>query len=311
MPKINIRTVDLNLLRVYLSIWETRNLTVSGDQLALTQPAVSHALKRLRDLFNDPLFVRTPDGMQPTEAAIRLHDPIDEAIFLINRTLQLHTGFDCTTAVRTFKISMSDMCEFFFLPPLLSALEALAPHISFEIIQAPLPILESGMRSGDIDLAIGYVPNLTSECQSHTLFQDQHVCMVRSGHPLIERTISKSILGKLRYIFANSNATGHHYIEQWLNEQQIKRNIVLHLPHFTVAPEIVGSTDLAVIFPRSIAERFNRQNLYKLLPLPFEFPAIDVKLHWHQRFSSDEGIAWLRGVFIDMFFEKSPAWKIN
>ena len=301
MLEMNVGTVDLNLLRVFLAIWETHSLTIAGDRLALTQPAVSHSLRRLRELFDDPLFVRTPDGMQPTAAAIRLHGPIDQALSMISLALQQHAGFDAGTAVRTFRISMSDMSEFYFLPPLLAALQDHAPGIRFDIVQAPLNVLESGMRSGEIDLAIGYVPGLSEDCASQILFQDQHVCMVRAGHPMIKRTITTEVLGQLRYIFTNSNATGHRLIEQWLAELDIKRNIVLHLPHFTVAPEIVRSTDLAVIFPRSIAERFNRGRAYKLLPLPFAFPAIEVRLHWHQRFAGDAGISWLRATLVDMF----------
>jgi DNA-binding transcriptional LysR family regulator len=301
MLEMNVGTVDLNLLRVFLAIWETHSLTIAGDRLALTQPAVSHSLRRLRELFDDPVFVRTPEGMQPTAAAIRLHGPIDQALGMISLALQQHAGFDAGTAVRTFRISMSDMSEFYFLPPLLADLQDRAPGIRFDVVQAPLNVLESGMRSGEIDLAIGYVPGLSQDCASQSLFQDQHVCMVRAGHPMIKRTITTEVFGQLRYIFANSNATGHRLIEQWLAALDIKRNIVLHLPHFTVAPEIVRSTDLAVIFPRSIAERFNRSRTYKLLQLPFVFPAIEVRLHWHQRFAGDAGISWLRTTLVDMF----------
>src|SRR6476619_842029 len=97
MPKINVGTADLNLLRVFLAIWDTHSLTLAGDRLALTQPAVSHCLRRLRDLFDDPLFVRTPDGMLPTAAAVRLHGPIDQGLSIIGAALQQHSGFDPET----------------------------------------------------------------------------------------------------------------------------------------------------------------------------------------------------------------------
>ncbi|SFV11447.1 LysR family transcriptional regulator [Pseudoduganella namucuonensis] len=301
MLEMNTGTVDLNLLRVFLAIWETNSLTVAADRLALSQPAVSHCLRRLRDLFQDPLFVRTAEGMQPTAAAIRLHGPIDRALDLINGAMQQHAGFDAASSTRRFRISMSDMSEFYFLPPLLAALQQSAPGVGLDIVQVPLHQVEGGMRSGDIDFAIGYVPGLSADCVSQTLFHDEHVCMVRAGHPLARRALTKERLGELRYVFASSNATGHGLIEKWFGELDIKRNIVLHSPHFTVVPEIVRGTDLAVVFPRSIAERFNRGRAYRLLPLPFALPPIEVKLHWHQRFASDAGMAWLRETIGQMF----------
>jgi DNA-binding transcriptional LysR family regulator len=304
MMEMNTGTVDLNLMRVFLAIWETHSLTLAADRLALSQPAVSHCLRRLRDVFQDPLFVRTADGMQPTGAAVRLHGPIDRALDLLYGAMQRHAGFDAATSTRRFRISMSDMSAFYFLPPLLAAFQDGAPGIGLEIVPVPLNNVESGMRSGDIDLAIGYVPGLSSECLSQTLFNDQYVCMVRSGHPLARRALTRERLIGLRYVVTDSGATGHGQTEQWLGQMDIRRNIVLHLPHFIAAPEIVRSTDLAVIFPRSIAERFNRTRGYKLLPLPFDLPPIEVKLHLHQRFAADAGLAWLRTSIADMFGER-------
>ena len=301
MMEMNTGTIDLNLMRVFLAIWDSHSLTLAADRLALSQPAVSHSLKRLRDVFQDPLFVRTNDGMQPTAAAMRLHGPIDRGIELIYGAMQRHVGFDAATSTRRFRISMSDMSAFYFLSPLLAAFETTAPGVGLEIAAVPLANVEAGMRSGDIDLAIGYVPGLSSDCVSETLFQDGYVCMVRAGHPLAKRPLTRERLSELRFVFTDSGATGHGSTEKWLGQLDIRRNIVLHLPHFIAAPEIVRSTDLAVIFPRSIAERFNRNRGYKLLQLPFELPPIEVKLHLHQRFAADAGLAWLRASFTSMF----------
>jgi DNA-binding transcriptional LysR family regulator len=301
MQQMNTATADLNLLKVFLAIWDTGSLTLAADRLALSQPAVSHCLRRLREQFHDPLFVRTADGMKPTAAAIRLHGPFDRALGMINEAMQHYAGFDAASATRRFRISMSDMAEYFFLPPLLSSLRDTAPGIGLEIVQVPLLSVEAGMRSGEIDLAIGYVPGLSAECASHTLFNDEHVCMVRAGHPLAGHTPLPQLLKELKYVFASSNATGHGLIDQWFGEFDIRHNIALHSPHFIVVPEVVRGTDLAVIFPRSIAERFNQSGGYQLLPLPSVLPPIEVKLHWHQRFASDAGLIWLRDTLLCMF----------
>lgn len=305
MQKMNTATVDLNLMRVFLAIWETHSLTLAADRLALSQPAVSHCLRRLRDVFQDPLFVRTAEGMQPTGAAMRLHGPIDRALDLIYGAMQRHAGFDAASATRRFRISMSDMSAFYFLPPLLAAFRDSAPGIGIDIVPVPLANVEAGMRSGEIDLAMGYVPGLSADCLSQTLFEDEYVCMVRAGHPQARRALTRESVGRLQYVQTDSGATGHGLTEKWLGQMDIQRNIVLKLPHFIAAPEIVRSTDLALIFPRSIAERFNRGRAYKLLALPFVLPPIEVKLHLHQRFAADAGIAWLRAVIADMF--GSPA----
>jgi DNA-binding transcriptional LysR family regulator len=303
MNPTNSGLTDLNLLRVFLAIWDLRSLTAAGERLGLTQPAISHSLRRLRTLFDDPLFVRTPHTMEPTEAAIRLHGPLDEAFGIIGLAMQAHGHFDPATAARVFRISMSDMSEFYFLPPLLAALDNTAPAIRFEIVQLAAESAGAAMRAGEIDLALGYVPGLAEGCVSDTLFSDEHVCLIRAGHPLTTKKPSKGDLASLRYVYASTNATGHRLIEQWLAELGMEREIVLRLPHFTVAPEIVRSTNLAVIFPRSIAERFNRGRAFRLLPLPFDLPAIEVKIHTHVRFASDAGIRWLRKTLLDMFAE--------
>jgi hypothetical protein len=123
MTKHHIGVADLNLLRVFLAIWDLRSLTAAGDRLGLTQPAVSHALRRLRNLFDDPLFLRTPGGMVPTDAAYRLHPPLAQAFAIINEAVQQTGKFDPATVQRVFRVSMSDMSEFYFLPPLVAMLD--------------------------------------------------------------------------------------------------------------------------------------------------------------------------------------------
>jgi DNA-binding transcriptional LysR family regulator len=301
MSQPNLAGADLNLLRVFLAIWDLRSLTAAGERLALTQPAVSHALRRLRTLFEDPLFVRTPHGMVPTDAAIRLYPPLAQAFSIINEAVQQLAKFDAATAQRVFRISMSDMSEFYFLPPLLAKLDRETRGIRIEVTNVPVESVSAAMRAGEIDLALGYVPGLDAGCASQTLFFDEHVCVVRAGHPLRKTKPSREDLAALRYVYASTNATGHRMVEQWLDELNLKREVVLRLPHFVVAPEIVMNTDLAVIFPKSIAQRFNRGKAFRILPLPFTLPPIEIQVHTHTQFAADAGIAWLRETLYAMF----------
>ena len=303
MNKPNLGIADLNLLRVFLAIWDLRSLTAAGDRLGLTQPAVSHALRRLRNLFEDPLFVRTPTGMVPTDAAFRLYPPLAQALSIINDAVQQHAKFDPATAHRVFRISMSDMSEFFFLPPLIALLDREARGIRIEAANIPVQSVSAAMRAGEIDLALGYVPGLDAGCVSQTLFVDEHVCVLRASHPLRKPKPTREDLAALRYVYASTNATGHRMVEQWLDELNFKRDVVLRLPHFVVAPEIVMNTDLAVIFPKSIARRFNRGRAFRIVPLPFALPPIEIQVHSHTQFAADPGIAWLRGVIHSMFHQ--------
>jgi DNA-binding transcriptional LysR family regulator len=200
---------------------------------------------------------------------------------------------------------MSDMSEFYFLPPLLDAVSREAPLIRFDVVQMSVDSLRSAMRGGDVDLALGYLPGLGAECEGTPLFDDDYVCMVRAAHPLTRRRLSVEDMSALRYVFAVSNATGHGVAEDAFAALGIERDIVLRLPHFTVAPEIVRNTDLALVLPRSIAQRFNRSRAFRLLPLPVQMPAIEVGVHVHTRFAGNPGIAWLRARLVEMFAQSS------
>src|SRR5450830_496877 len=305
MNQMNMAAVDLNLLKTFLAIWELRSLTAAADRLHLSQPAVSHALRRLREIFDDPLFVRSPAAMVPTDAAIRLHEPIADALAIIHGALQRHAQFDPGTAVRTFRLVMSDMAESYVLPSLMEMLAQSAPQIRLDIQQMPIDVLSAALRSGDVDVALGYLPGLSAECDGQTVLEDEFICLLRAGHPLQKRKLTLTDLAQLRYVYATTNTTGHRMAEDFFLKAGIHRDIALKLPHFTVAPQIIGSTDLALILPRSIAQHINRGRNYRLLALPFELPSIPVQVHSHRRFTNDAGIGWLRGKLVDMFAQSA------
>ncbi len=298
MNRTNRVFADLNLLRVFLTIWDVRSLTVAGQRLGLTQPAVSHALRRLRETFGDPLFVRVTNGMVPTETATKLHPPISEAFQIIQRAVQDSERFDPTTAQRVFRVAMSDVSELYFLPALMTWLAQAAPLVRIEVVQLAPATIEQAMRAGEVDLTIGFVPGLEHNVNSHLLFTDSFVCLVRAGHRITE---TQANLAQLSYVYASTNATGHQLAERWLTEIGIKRQIVLRLGHFTVAPSVVRDSDLAVIFPKSVARLINQDGAFTLLPLPPGQPTVDIMVHTHTHFRGDLGISWLRDTLIARF----------
>lgn len=152
--------IDLNLLRVFHAILEERNLTLAASRLGLSQPAVSYTLGRLRALLDDPLFVRAGNEMQPTSAALELREPLRQAMSAAEHAFQLMTPFDPATSTRAFLVSMSDIGELAFLPPLCAALEQYAPRIRLDIQSVPSGQIEESLRVGKLDLAIGNLPML-------------------------------------------------------------------------------------------------------------------------------------------------------
>jgi len=284
--------LDLNLLRVFFAIWDLRSLTAAGERLGLTQPAISHALRRLRERFGDPLFVRVANRMLPTDAAVRLHEPLDQAFELLNRTLQSGVVFDPRVTERTFRVAMSDIAEVYLLPRLINELSRISPFIRVHIVPLFPESLVSSMRSGEIDLAIGAVSVSDRDLASIDILNDRYICLVRANHPIAKSRLTRSSFSKLRFFFARTTSSVYQLAEQWLAGEDARPQIAVR-GHFTTAPEIVRHSDLAAIFPRLLALDLHRAKDFRLLDLPFELPPMEVKVHSHSRFANDTGIKWM------------------
>jgi DNA-binding transcriptional LysR family regulator len=285
--------IDLNLLRVFLAIWDLRSLTAAGERLGLTQPAISHALRRLRGHFNDPLFVRATNRMLPTDTAVRLHEPLDQAFAIINRALKERAAFDPRLTQRTFRIAMSDIAEVYSLPRLMTKLTRIAPFARIDVVPFVPDNVVAAMRSGEVDLAIGHIKNTDEDCFSIDVFNDRFVCLVRAGHPIARARLTKASFAGLRFFYARITSPIHHQtIEQWFADRDIGSQIAVR-GHFMVAPEIVRNSDLAAIFPESLALRLHQSADFRRLDLPFDLAPIEVKVHSHSRFASDKGIKWM------------------
>jgi DNA-binding transcriptional LysR family regulator len=291
MSRVNDH-LDLNLLRVFFAIWDLRSLTAAGDRLGLTQPAISHALRRLRDRFGDPLFVRVANRMLPTDAAVRLHEPLDQAFELLNRTLQSGIIFDPRVTERTFRVAMSDIAEVYLLPRLITELSRVSPFIRVHIVPLVPESLGSSMRSGEIDMAIGAISTPDKDLSSIDIVKDRYICLVRANHPIAKSKLTRSNFSKLRFFFARTTSTVHQLAEQWLADEAVRPRIAVR-GHFTTAPEIVRHSDLAAIFPRMLALDLHRAKDFRLLEIPFDLPPMEVRVHSHSRFANDTGIKWM------------------
>ena len=291
---MKIGDIDLNLLRAFDAILREGSVTLAGKRLGLSQPAMSNALARLRRLFSDPLFVRTPEGMNPTPVARRMAEPVRQALDLITVTLAQHAGFDPATSDRLFRMYMSDIGEMVFLPPLLERLKQSAPGVRVETMTLPEKEVREELDAGAIDLAVGYLPGLKTGILQKKLFRDRYVCMMRADHPTTGNSLTLAQFRAASHALVSSGA-GHPIVENMLVEQGIADRIVLRVPHFTVIPMILERTDLVVAVPANVAAVFAKTGRFKVLRLPLEIPGFVVSIHWHERFDQDPASRWLRG----------------
>lgn len=301
---MNIRSIDLNLLAVFDVIMRERNITLAATRVGLSQPAASNALARLRRILNDPLFVRTSNGMEPTPYAKALADPIRRACELIGDALQAGGGFDPAHSDRTFTFYMTDIGEVILLPAILRHLQQAAPRIAVKVMRIPQRGAQQVMAAGEVDLAVGLFPSLQAGFYEQTLYRDTFVCLARADHPKIRKTLTKRQFAEIPHALVSSAGTGHEAaVENIVGEQRVKRRVALTVPHFLVLPTIVAQTDVIVTIPHRMALSFGPLANIRLFTPPIKFPVISIKQHWHERFHHDPANRWMRGVIAQLFRE--------
>jgi DNA-binding transcriptional LysR family regulator len=300
---MNMTDLDLNLLRVFDAIATEGSVTVAGERIGLSQPAMSNALARLRQLFDDPLFVRTPRGMRPTPFAQQLAQPVREALRLIQGVLLQRAGFEPRSSNNTFRFYMSDIGEMVFLPGLLERVKRDAPGVKIEVVRIPIKDIHAALEAGEIDLAIGFLPGLTTGMRQQPLFREHYVCMLRADHPVIGAKISLKQFREAAHVLVSYAGTGHQVIEETFVAEGLSARIAARVPHFLVVPMILARTDLIVTVPSRVAAVFARLGNFKVLKLPLSMPSFEVRLHWHQRFHQDPANRWLREVMTDLYAE--------
>jgi DNA-binding transcriptional LysR family regulator len=291
MKTIHLKNIDLNLLLIFDCIYQEESITGAGERMGRTQSAISHALDRLRNLFDDPLFVRTSNKMRPTPRAQQLAGPIQMALKNIQDVLVLPDQFAPEKLDRSFTISMSDYCETVILPPLMRLLSQQAPFVKLEVLAPATSDPQQGLDSGVFDLIIGN-KDVSRGIFQQKLFDDEFVCMVSSDHQEIrsELTLEKYQTAS-HIIFAPSGRKDR--LENSLKKHGIKRNVALQVPHILVIPQILKHTPYLVTLPRKLAEALDVTFLRTLQP-PLKLPSIPVMQYWHEAMNIDPSHRWLR-----------------
>jgi DNA-binding transcriptional LysR family regulator len=295
---MNVHDIDLNLLRVFDAVLREKGVTPAAARLGLTQPAVSNALARLRKLFGDALFVRTPGGVDATPFARELAEPIRQALALLESALAHGPGFDPATSARAFRFYMSDLGQIEFLPPLVERVQRDAPGVRLEAVALEVEDIADALAAGALDVAIGFLPGLAAPVRRRALFRDPYVCLMRADHPVAALTKKKFLEASHALVTYRG---GHRVIEEALDRAGLARRIALRVPHFTVVPMVLERTDLILTLPARVARVFERRAGLKALPPPVAIPPAEVALHWHERFEQDPGNRWLRELMVGLY----------
>ena len=225
---MNINSLDLNLLVAFVAIDRERNITLAADRVGLSQPALSNALARLRKILNDPLFVRTVRGMEPTPYAASIAEPIRKACELIDGALKIDASFDAARSSRTFSVFMTDIGEAVMMPRLLRHLQTIAPNVGINIESIPRRGIQESMISGDVDLAVGLFEGLSGGFFEELLYRDEFVCIANTEHPTVKDTLSLQQFSTLPHVVVSSSGTAHEVgIERTIAKQRIKRPVAM------------------------------------------------------------------------------------
>jgi DNA-binding transcriptional LysR family regulator len=296
MQEINLAGVDLNLLVLFDALMAERNVTRAASRVGLTQPAASHALARLRDLFKDALFVRTPRGMAPTALAVEAAGPIRSALDQIRDVLMSEQAFDPARSDRIFTIGLSDYAAFLLLPGLLERVETTAPNVRLVVRNTSHVSGLSMIDAGDVELIIGNFPDPLQHMSEDFLCEEEFVCAGRRDHPdLTDNLDTESYLG-LRHLHVSLKGEPQGYIDDIIRTRGFHRNIVVTVGHFLIAPFLLASTDFIATEPRRILEPLGRLLKLKLMRPPVDIPPFKVSQIWHKRFDTDQGHKWLRNL---------------
>jgi len=284
--------LDLNLLVVFDVVYAERNLTRAAELLHITQPAVSNALKRLRAAFDDPLFVRSSEGMTPTPLARAIVDRVRKSLQIIDSCMDHRDTFDPSSSGQTLRCSFSDLTEALLLPGLLARMRIDAPNMALRSYYVPRAELPLELAAGTIDIGVDVAFVNDTNLHHTPLLDEEYVCAVRKDHPVIRRKPTLKQYLSLGHIHISSRRKGVGTVDQSLKALGHRRVIAARVRDYTAAPLIVAKTDLACTLPRVLADQAGLRGY----PLPFETPSVLLHMYWHKSANADAANAWLRGL---------------
>lgn len=293
---MNINSTDLNLLNVFHALARELSTTKAARSLGLSQPAVSHALARLRVMFNDPLFVRASRGLTPTSKAMEIMGPV-EHILRETEVLLQGVSFDPAQEERVFKISTTDYFEVVALPKILKKISKVAPGM--KIITRPTQgeLQKEELERGQLDLAIaGYFGELPEGYYQQLVFKDNFVCVGRKGNPYLKGELTINKYASAKHILISPQGDMKARSALALKKVKLEQNFQAGLSSFTAPGWIISESDLLLTCPEKLADSYGKYLPVVKAKLPMHLDGIKVVQVWHARHHHDKAHAWLRSL---------------
>lgn len=294
MSQINLACVDLNLLVVFDALLIEGHATRAAERVGLTQSAVSHALNRLRALFGDPLFVRSPRGMTATPAALEAAPHIRSILDQVESVLSRDRSFDPVTSTRQFTIGLSDYAAFVLLPELTARLEREAPLASLIVRNTSRGIGLAMIEDGLVELVAGNFPAPPPHMREERLYEETFVCAGRMDHPALGSHLDLDSYLALRHLQVSTKGDPFGIVDQVLRAQSVHRTVAVTVGHFLMAPLLIAASDLVATEPRRLFTPLAGRPTLALMTPPIDIPPFPVVQTWHGRHDADPGHMWLR-----------------
>jgi DNA-binding transcriptional LysR family regulator len=293
---MRLRNLDLNLLLVFDAVLRERSVVRAADALALSQPAVSHALNRLRLALQDKLFVRTPSGMVPTPRAEELALPVRKALDDLQLAVE-GNGFDPTSADRHFTIAVNNYAAMVAVAPIVAAVRAQAPKVRLSLVPSGTLNLSDKLDRGELDLAIAPRTLEGERFASRLLIEDRFVAVLRGGHPALRKKLTIAALAQLKHLAISSSGENLDFVDALLQARKSVRSVASDVPYLSAGAVLVQS-NLVAILGRKLAVELRRAFPIEFRDLPFEAPKLQSVINWHRRFDDLPAHRWLRDTII-------------
>lgn len=296
MSKTNLPNIDLNLMVILDMIYREQSLTMAGKKLFMSQSAVSHALSKLRDHFEDRLFIRKGNIMEPTPLCNSLHHNISPCLKSILEALDDRGDFNPETSKRTFCLGLSDYLCRLLLPEILQELEEQAPGVSIRIVQTTYEQRATMLKNGKLDIFLGCSRDYGAGVQHEKLFEDREVCIVRQDHPVKGKVMTEEELAASEFAALSLSESGLGFLEDFLYRKGVQRKIKVVVQQETIIPSLVENSNLVGTLAERLAQMHIKNNKLRIVQLPLQDTMFEVFQHWHSLNEKDPAHRWLRSI---------------
>jgi DNA-binding transcriptional LysR family regulator len=296
LQSIYLMRYDLNLLPIFVALMEERSVTRAAERLGMTQPALSNALARLRDMLQDQLFIRERYGIQPTPVAVELAPAVAEALAMLDDAVLGQQAFDPAQAERVLTIAPNGYVEFVLVPAIVARLQQDAPGIKLRLTPYGNDLVETGVVSGTTALVLGRIVDPPDNLVVQHLMDEGLACVVRADHPQIGDSITREQFERLKHVNIVPPGRLRAGLFQALAQQQLKREVAISVTNFFAVAEMVAVTDYCATLPNLICRRLVHDARLKVLPAPVDLGTFPVEMAWHVRYRHDPAHRWLRSL---------------